>query len=286
MRLVSPAKVNLSLEVLKKRPDGYHEIRTVFARVGLFDRIELTLQKTHGIRFETDSKEVPAGPENLAYKAAKLLEERYNVSSGVSIRLKKVIPVSAGLGGGSSNAAAVLLGLNRLWKLGLSRARLVKIGAELGSDVPFFILESSYALGTGRGEILRKISPAKVRLWYVLVKPPFGISTREAYEGLRLGILTPEKTDVRMLLRSIQKGQPRVIGKLLFNSLELSLNKRVRIILNLKKTLLSCGALGALMSGSGSAIFGLFKTNKLADAAARVLKAQGKRLRVFVAETY
>ncbi len=227
IRLLSPAKVNLSLEVLKKRPDGYHEVRTVFERVGLFDRIELRSLRTAGIRVETDSKEIPSGSENLVYKAAKLLTERFKVSSGVVIRLEKVIPVSAGLGGGSSNAATVLLGLNRLWSLGLSRTRLLKIGAELGSDVPFFIMESPFALGTGRGEILKKISPAKVTLWHVLVKPPFGISTREAFEGLKLEMLTPGKTDVKMLLQSIQKGRPLVIGQLLFNSLELSLSKRV-----------------------------------------------------------
>lgn len=285
MRLLSPAKINLSLEVLSKRPDGTHAIRTVFERVGLFDRIELRSLRTAGIRVEADSKEVPSGSENLVHKAAKLLMERFNVRSGVAIRLEKVIPVSAGLGGGSSNAATVLLGLNRLWSLGLSRARLLKLGAELGSDVPFFILESPFALGTGRGEILKKILPVKVTLWHVLVKPPFGISTRKAYEGLKPGMLTPGKTDVRILLRSIQKGRPRMIGQLLFNSLELSLNKRVRKILNLKKKLLFQGAFGAGMSGSGSAVFGLFHTKKQAEAVAQVLRKE-KRLRVFVASTY
>ena len=285
MKLLSPAKVNLSLEVLKKRSDGYHEIRTVFERVGLFDRIELRRLETSEIRIETDSEEIPAGPENLAYKAAKLLAERGRVRSGVVIRLKKVIPVSAGLGGGSSNAATVLLGLNRLWKLGLSRAHLLKMGAELGSDVPFFILECPFALGTGRGEILKKISPAKARLWHVLVKPPFGISTREAYEGLSLEGLTPGKADVKMLLQSIQKGRSSAIGALLVNSLELSLNKRVRTISNWKKKLLNCGAFGAAMSGSGSTVFGLFDTKKAAEAAARHLR-KNKRLRVFVAATY
>lgn len=285
MKLLSPAKVNLSLQILKKRSDGYHEIHTVFERVGLFDRVELRSLKTAGICIETDSKEVPAGPGNLVYKAARLLKERFKISSGVVIRLKKVIPVSAGLGGGSSNAATVLLGLNRLWRLGLTRAHLVKIGAELGSDVPFFILESPFALGTGRGEVLRKISPAKARLWHVLVKPPFRISTREAYKGLKPRMLTPRKTDVRMLVQSIEKGRSRAIGQLLVNSLELSINKRVRTVSNLKKKLLVCGAHGALMSGSGSAVFGLFDTKSRAEAAARILR-KNKRLRVFVAATY
>ncbi len=284
MKLLSPAKVNLCLRVSGKRKDGYHEIQTIFERISLCDRIQLRAAPS-GIQLESDSKEIPLGPENLAYKAARLLKERFKVSRGVVIRLQKNIPVSAGLGGGSSNAAAVLWGLNRLWRLGLSQKKLLKLGAELGSDVPFFVLDTSFALGLGRGEILRKIPAPGVRLWHCVVKPPFGISTKEAYNDLRPLGLTPKKTDVKILLQSIQKGSSRGIGKLLINSLEVSVNKRVKVIHRIKKSLLGHGALGALMSGSGSAVFGLFDSKKAAGHAARALK-KNKRWRVFVVSTY
>lgn len=307
--LLSPAKVNLSLEVLDKRRDGYHDIRTVFERIGLCDRIRLKKLSTGEIRFHTDSKEVPSGPDNLAFKAAALLKSRFSVRDGVQIHLEKRIPVQAGLGGGSGNAATVLLGLNRLWKLRLSRKALLKLGAELGSDVPFFILETSFALGEGRGEILKVISAPGIRIWHCIVKPPFGISTQEAYEWLDRGKIAPPpvchgpfgtslltkakqvveltlpKTDVRILVRSLQKGRFRIAGSLLANDLELSLNKRVRIISNLKKTLLDQGAFGALMSGSGSAVLGLFDSEKAAKKTADFVK-KNKIGRVFVAKTY
>lgn len=288
MLLLSPAKVNLSLEVLGKRPDGTHNLRSVFERIDLCDRIRLKSDPTGRIRLHTDSKEIPSGPENLAFKAAALLKSRFRVQDGVEIRLKKRIPVQAGLGGGSGNAATVLLGLNRLWKLRLSQKILLKLGAELGSDVPFFILQASFALGEGRGEILTKIQAPGVRFWHCIVKPPFGILTREAFEGLRMkkqGRLTLPKADVRMLIRSLQKNRFSAVGNLLVNTLELSLNKRVRTIFNLKKALLDQGAFGALMSGSGSAVFGLFASEASAKRAAAHLK-KNKKLRVFVAATY
>lgn len=285
LRLFSPAKINLCLEVLNKRKDGAHNLRTVFERIGLCDRITLKTLPVPEIRLKTDAKDVPAGRANLAFKAAELLQKRFRVRRGVEICLIKKIPVRAGLGGGSSNAACVLLGLNRLWKLRLSKRKLRRLGAELGSDVAFFILDTSFALGTGRGEILRKIPAGKRKLWHCVVKPPFGISTREAYEGLDLKKLTPPRTDVKMLVRSIQKGRFHSVGKLLINSLELSLSKRVRAISELKKNLLRRGASGALLSGSGSACFGLFDAKKAAEAAARVLR-KDKKLKVFVASTY
>ena len=183
LRLKSPAKINLFLNVLKKRPDGYHEIETLFERISLRDEIVLSSIKS-GIQIRSDSRQIPKGPGNIAYRAAKLLKDTFHVRTGIAIKIRKKIPVSAGLGGGSSNAATVLLGLNRLWKLRLSRRKLLRLAARLGSDVPFFILEMPFALGRGRGGILKKISAPRVKLWHVVVKPPFGISTKKAYEAL------------------------------------------------------------------------------------------------------
>ena len=152
LKVSSSAKLNLYLEVLDKRPDGYHNLRTVFERISLSDTITLKEIGTPEIKIISDSKEIPCDRRNLAYKAAEILKEDLGIEKGLEIRIKKIIPVGAGLGGGSSNAASVLLGLNRLWRLGLSRRRLLGYAARLGSDVSFFIYDCPYALGTSRGK--------------------------------------------------------------------------------------------------------------------------------------
>lgn len=284
MKLRSPAKVNLYLRVVRRRPDGFHELDTVFERISLSDEITLTAAPS-GISLSTDRKKVPSGPDNLVWRAAALLQETCGVRKGVRIRLKKRIPVAAGLGGGSSNAATVLLGLNRLWKLKLSRQKLVELGACLGSDVPFFVLETPFAHGTGRGEILKPVSGGR-KLWHCLVKPPFGISTQEAYGGLDLASLTPPKADAKMTLHSIRKGDLEGLSRQLTNSLEVSLKHRFTTILEIKNELVREGALSALLSGSGSTVFGLFNSQREATRAARILKKKNKSWQVFVASTY
>ena len=279
--------------MLRRRPDGFHELETLFERISLGDEIILK-EIPSGIVFCTDSKDVPADASNLAWRAASLLKEHCRVSRGVEIRLKKKIPVSAGLGGGSSNAATVLLGLNRLWKLRLSQKKLLGLASELGSDVPFFILDTPFALARGRGEVLKKISAPGRKFWHCVVKPPFGISTKEAYEGLNLPSsarpprrgqgLTPPKPNVKMLLHSIQRGDSARLSRLLINSLEVSLNNRVTTILEIKNSLLEQGAFASLLSGSGSAVFGLFRTRQKAVRAAHFLKKK-KSWQVFVAST-
>lgn len=271
--------------MLSKRPDGYHDLETLFERVSLGDEIVLK-KKSSGVSLRVSSREVPADGTNLAVKAAELLRRAGGVKEGVEITLKKRIPVSAGLGGGSSNAATVLLGLNRLWRLRLSKAKLLGLAAKLGSDVPFFILETPLALGQGRGEILSPIKGFRRKLWHCLVKPPFGISTKEAYAGLFRQGLTPKKTDVRMLLRALRTGDSELLAGLLTNSLELSINKRVRVISEIKKKLVLEGAVASLMSGSGSTVFGLFSSKRDAHRAARILGKKNRHWKVFVAATY
>ena len=305
LKLFSPAKINLFLNVLCRRADGYHELETLFERISLGDVIFLKLIPS-GIRLQTNSTNIPQGPKNLVWRAATLLQNRYGVKKGVAIRLQKKIPVAAGLGGGSSNAATVLLGLNRLWKLKLSQKELLGLAAELGSDVPFFVLDTPLALGSGRGEILRKIRPPKTPIWHCLVKPAFGISTKEAYGGLSLKRLTPPRTDVKMLLHSIRRGDSARVSGLLTNSLEMTglslaptdvpqvstcglevyLNKRVTTIFSIKKELVRQGALASLMSGSGSTVFGIFSSKKVAARTAKILKKKNKSWQVFVASTF
>ena len=283
MKLRSPAKVNLSLRILRKRTDGFHEIETVFERVGLFDDVTLEACAS-GIEVRSTLRGLPTGPENTAYRAAALLKERCGVKTGVRIGLRKRIPVAAGLGGGSSNAATVLLGLNRLWKLRLSRPRLLRLAAEIGSDVPFFILETTLAVGRGRGERLTPVQGPRRKIWFCLVTPAFGISTKEAYGAWRAS-LTPPKTDVKMLLHSIRRGSSQMLAPLLFNSLETALNKRVRSISKIKRELLRTGALGCLLSGSGSTVFGVYASKSGAFKAARFLKRH-KGWKVFAVATH
>jgi len=307
LKVFSHAKVNLFLEVLAKRPDGYHDLETLFERISLADEITLSRAQA-GIRVSSDSSQIPKGPKNLAYRAAKLLKETYGLKQGIVIRIKKRIPLAAGLGGGSSNAAATLIGLNKLWHLKLSKERLSELGAVLGSDVPFFILDSRFALGRGRGEILRTVKAPRVKIWHCLVTPAFGISTKKAYEDLDRMLLapppvwsaaadrlqhnrnkqvvglTPTSANVRILLHSIQKGRLETLEKLLTNSLEHALNNRVIEISEIKKDLKHHGAMACLLSGSGSTVFGIFKSKKDASHAARFLRKTGRK--IFVASTF
>ncbi|MBI2095146.1 MAG: 4-(cytidine 5'-diphospho)-2-C-methyl-D-erythritol kinase [Candidatus Omnitrophica bacterium] len=283
--MVSPAKINLFLSVLRRRPDGAHEIETVFERISLCDEIRLAPLKDGKILLRTDCPGVPDGPSNLAWRAARILQEKYAAKQGVRIGIRKRIPVAAGLGGGSSNAATVLLGLNRLWRLRLSRKELLRLGASLGSDVPFFILESPFAVGRGRGERLRKIKAPRRKLWHCLVKPGFSISTRKAYEGLKKVKLTPPQADVKILLRAIRNGRLERFPKLLVNSLEAVLGKRVIEILKIKKELTRQGAAATLLSGSGSSVFGVFASRAQAIRAARFL-GKNKQWRAFAVSTF
>jgi 4-diphosphocytidyl-2-C-methyl-D-erythritol kinase len=285
LKLKSPAKINLFLHILSKRPDGFHNLRSLFERINLCDEITFKLHRENQITISSNSREIPLDSQNIAYRAALILKKKYKIAQGVHIHIQKNIPVAAGLGGGSSNAATVLLGLNRLWRLKLSKKTLCRLGATLGSDVPFFILETPFALAKGRGEILKEVPARGVKIWHCLVQPPFGISTKEAYAALPLSRLTPPKPDVKMLLHSIQKGHSEALPELLINSLELSLNKRVVTISKIKKELLRCGALGCLLSGSGSCVFGIFASKEKALRAARFLKTQ-KSWKIFTASTF
>ncbi len=302
LKLFSPAKINLYLQVIRRRVDGYHDIDTLFERISLTDEITL-ISSPEMITLAADRNKVPTGPDNLVWRAASLLKETYGVRKGVRIILKKRIPVAAGLGGGSSNAATVLMGLNRFWKLRLSQKKLLILGAKLGSDVPFFILNTSFAHGTGRGEVLEKIPAKTVKIWHCLVKPDFGISTKEAYQGLKCRLfatrsanskddkpaaagLTPPGADAKMLAHSIKKGDIRRLSGLLKNSLEVTLNNKVRIISKIKKELVRQGALASLMSGSGSTVFGIFSSRSAAVQAAGVMRKKNGSWQVFVVSTY
>lgn len=260
--LKSPAKLNLYLEVLNKRSDGYHEIETVFERIGLYDRIRLTL-KEKGIKLLCDSPDVPVNQANLAYKAAGLLKKRTGYPGGVEIKLNKRIPPASGLGGGSSNAATVMLGLNELWNLGLSRGELLKLGREIGSDVPFFLLDRSLAIGRGRGDELVPLPDIKP-LWHFLIVPKFRVFTRDAYNCLkkRHFCLTKRKNIVKILVYALKKRDFGLLGDWLYNRLEEVAVEKHKQIQQLKETLRAMGAKAIAMSGSGPTVFAIAQTKE------------------------
>jgi 4-diphosphocytidyl-2-C-methyl-D-erythritol kinase len=252
--LSAAAKVNLTLEVLGRRADGYHEIATVMQTVDLADR--LTLEEAEGLELRTAAAGVPTDATNLALKAAFALRDAAGIGRGVLIRLDKRIPVAAGLGGGSTDAAAVLVGLNRLWRLRWSRVRLEQVAVALGMDVPFF-LRGGTALGTGRGECLRSVAGPGLAL--VLVNPRVGASTRETYDRVTPAMYT-EGEHARALLAVLKSRRTGRISDHLYNGLEAALGPIERHVTRMKAALLAAGALGVAMSGSGPTVFGLARS--------------------------
>jgi 4-diphosphocytidyl-2-C-methyl-D-erythritol kinase len=251
--LRAAAKVNLTLEILGKRADGYHEIATVMQAVDLSDRI--TLDDADDLELRSSTPAVPTDARNLALRAAVALREAAGIAAGVRITLDKRIPVAAGLGGGSTDAAGVLLGLNRLWRLRWPIERLDEVAATLGSDVPFF-LRGGVAVATGRGE---QVQPLKGRsLALVLVNPKFPASTAEMY-----GRLTPAMYSdggaTKALVGRLTRGAPRIAASL-YNGMEAAAAGVFPQIAQMRAALLAAGALGALMSGSGPTVFGVARS--------------------------
>jgi 4-diphosphocytidyl-2-C-methyl-D-erythritol kinase len=260
LTVYSPAKLNLVLDVLGKRPDGFHELRTIFERISLADQITLTRNKSKKISIRCAHPHVPLSPRNLTYKAAMMLSKDFSISEGLDINIIKNIPVAAGLAGGSSNAAAVLSGLNRLWQIGLNNAQLVNYAACLGSDVAFFLYDTSYALGTGRGELIRQLA-VKTKLWHVLVTPRVKMLTKEVFARLKLN-LTNKKDNVNILLPFLRKGDLVRLAGALSNDLEPAILSLRPELICLKNRLLGSGAIGVCFSGSGPSVFACVESQK------------------------
>ncbi|MBW5449052.1 4-(cytidine 5'-diphospho)-2-C-methyl-D-erythritol kinase [Cohnella sp. CFH 77786] len=258
----APAKINLLLDVLRKREDGYHEVEMVMTMVDLADRLEMEELPGDRIVLSSQAGFIPLDEKNLAFQAARLMKERYGVSRGVYIHLDKRIPVAAGLAGGSSDAAAALRGLNRLWKLGLPQSEIEALGAELGSDVPFCI-RGGTAFARGRGEVLESI-PSPPQCWVVLAKPPINVSTADVYGKLRANELTSHPKAGEML-SAIRRGSFQDVCKALGNVLETVTLERYPEVRQIKDCMIKLGADGVLMSGSGPTVFGILsKETKVA----------------------
>ncbi|MCQ6563734.1 4-(cytidine 5'-diphospho)-2-C-methyl-D-erythritol kinase [Paenibacillus mendelii] len=250
----APAKINLLLDVLRKREDGFHEVEMIMTMVDLADRLEMEELPRDSIMISSQAGYIPLDEKNLAFQAAKLIKDRYDVRKGVYIHLDKKIPVAAGLAGGSSDAAATLRGLNRLWGLGISEAELCVLGAELGSDVPFCVTGGT-AIATGRGEKLERISNPP-QCWVVLAKPPINVSTADVYGKFRANELKQHPSKANML-NAISHGSFTDICENLGNVLETVTLQLYPEVLQLKESMERLGADGVLMSGSGPTVFGL-----------------------------
>ena len=276
--LKAPAKVNLFLEILGKRDDGYHEIETIMQEIDLADSLQFE-ETQEGVTLECNDKNIPANQDNLVCKAANLILEECGIKKGVLINLEKNIPVGAGLGGGSSDAATTLKALNSLWKVGLNNEELMEFAAKLGSDIPFFI-NGKTALCRGRGEL---ITPVEVRnrMDYIILFPRVHISTETIYKNLKID-LTKKRKDVSFFLDALKYSEVAGISKLLFNRLEEIIFATYPDLLQVKSTLESFGFCGLSISGSGSAFFGLCNDRHQAEVIKSKIELSGMG-NVFVA---
>ncbi len=291
LTLNSFAKLNLYLSVLRARRDHYHDILTIFERIDLADKIILKTRIDNKINLICKKKGLPKDPsQNLAYKSAKLLQESFKINKGADIEIIKNIPIGSGMAGGSSNAAYTLIGLNKLWGLNLKQAQIAELAAKLGSDVPFFIHNSSFARGEGRGERIKPLkSLKKVKLWHILAVPDLKVSTPLIYKKWDdfkdMNMLTMPKYDVKILLSGLKKRDYPTLNKAVFNGLEPVTMKLYPQVRRVKNRLLSLGAQSILMSGSGPAVFGIVSSRRKAVFLVRRLKKENSSWRVFFCRT-
>lgn len=271
LSLKAYGKINLGLDVLRRREDGYHDVRMIMQTVGIFDRVDLIWKEEPGIQVETNLYYLPTNENNLVYKAAKLLMDEFQVQEGLLIRLRKFIPVAAGMAGGSSDAAAVLFGVNKMFRLGLTTEELMERGVKIGADVPYCILRGT-ALSEGIGEVLTSLPPVP-QCQVLVAKPGINVSTKFVYENLHANDLRPEQhPDIDGMIRAIKAQDLQGIADKLGNVLETVTVKEYPVIQEIKDKMLEFGAIGSLMSGSGPTVFGLFTNPKAAQQAYEELR--------------
>lgn len=283
INLKAMAKINLGLDVVRKREDGYHEVRMIMQSIHLYDRLSIKKTEKAGISVETNLHFLPTNENNLVYKAAKLLMDEFDIKQGVAINLQKYIPVAAGMAGGSTDAASVLYGVNRLFHLGLSAEQLKERGVRIGADVPYCITGGT-ALSEGIGEKLTQL-PAMPACYVLVAKPGISVSTKFVYENLKLSELTMHP-DIDGMIKAVRAQDLKGIAALLSNVLETVTIKEYPVIEKIKDLMKEQGALNALMSGSGPTVFGLFDQEKAAQEAYQRLKEAGLAKQVFLTDTY
>lgn len=283
IKLRALAKINLGLDVVRKREDGYHEVRMIMQTVRLYDQIKLSMREKPGIAVKTNLFYLPVNEDNLVYRAAKLLQDEFGMKQGVAIDLKKFIPVAAGLAGGSSDAAAVLVGMNRMFGLGLSKAELMKRAVSIGADVPYCIMRGT-ALAEGIGEKLTPL-PAMPKCHILIAKPAVHVSTKFVYTSLRVGELTSHP-DIDGQIRALREGNLQGLADKMGNVLETVTIPAYPVIGEIKRLMEESGAVGAMMSGSGPTVFGLFEDERKAKYAYEKLRGGDLARQVYLTSVF
>lgn len=283
MYLKAYGKINLALDVLRKREDGYHDVRMIMQTVGIYDGIEMVKTDTGKIEIDTNIYYLPTNENNIVYKAVKLLFDEFNIQSGIRISLKKFIPVSAGMAGGSTDAASVLFGINKMFDLKLSIKDLMERGVKLGADVPYCIMRGT-ALSEGIGEKLKRL-PDMVKCPVLIAKPPISVSTKFVYENLKIDEIE-RHPDIDGMIEAIRERDLRKIASKMENVLETVTVKEYPQIEDIKKVMLEENALNSLMSGSGPTVFGLFENEEDAYAAKERIKSLNFAKQVYVTEMF
>ena len=279
IKLKARAKINLGLDVVRKREDGYHEVRMIMQMINLYDRITLRRSTEPGIRVTTNLPYLPVNEDNLVYRAAKLLMEEFKVTEGAEIELQKYIPVAAGMAGGSSDAAAVMVGVNRIFHLGLTKKQLMERGVKIGADVPFCIMRGT-ALAEGIGEVLTPL-PAMPHCSLVIAKPKIHVSTKFVYGNLKASELK-EHPDIDGQVQALREGSLEQLVAKMGNFLETVTVPAYPVIDEIKRTMLKNDAMGAMMSGSGPTVFGIFEREERAQEVCRLLKKEGAAKQVYL----
>jgi 4-diphosphocytidyl-2-C-methyl-D-erythritol kinase len=269
IRIRAYGKINIGLDVIKKRDDGYHEVKMIMQTVNLFDKLEIYKTNVPKIKISTNLFYIPNDENNLVYKAAKLLFDEFHITNGIRINLYKHIPVAAGMAGGSSDAAATLYAVNKLFNLGLTNQELMERGVKIGADVPYCLMKGT-VLATGIGEKLTRL-PAMPNCYVVIVKPAFSISTKKVYQSLNIDEIE-RHPDIDGIIQAIERNDLYTIASKMENVLESVTVKKYPVLDEIKNIMKNYGALGSVMSGSGPTVFGLFDDIRKAKTVIKVIK--------------
>lgn len=277
------AKINLGLDVVRRREDGYHEVRMIMQTIHLFDRVNIEKTSEPGIKIKTNLSYLPVNENNLIYKAGRLLMDEFDITEGVSVDLDKRIPVAAGMAGGSTDAAAMLYGMNKMFRLGLSMQELKDRGVKIGADVPYCLMRGT-ALAEGIGEKLKSLPPM-IKCPVLIAKPQISVSTKFVYENLKLDGKV-NHPDIDQLIKDIKAKDLQGVCDHMGNILETVTIPNYPIIAEIKKNMIENGAAGAMMSGSGPTVFGLFDDAEKAKQAYKAMKKSGLSRQTYLTDIY
>ncbi len=283
IELKSRAKINLSIDVLGQRDDGYHLVEMIMQTIDLYDIIKIKSIEDEDIIIKTNSEHIPSDSSNIVYKAAKLIKQEFNIDESIEIYIEKNIPIAAGMAGGSGNAAAVLVGLNKLWNLNLSESTLKELGLKLGADVPFCI-DGATSLAENIGEKLTKIKGLSKDVFILVCKPDIFVSTKDVYEAIDNTVIE-KRPNNKLLIQLLEENNTELLSKNMYNVLETVTKEKYPIIQQIEDIMIENNALGAMMSGSGPTVFGLYNNKDDAQKCKEILRQNFKQIYIVKSHT-